>query len=92
MHGCQIVSFADLEKRVAALPDGPMGVLNRPRWQYWLDLVGGVGVILGLLPSALIQFMEPKLWMLTMVRIGFWTMLIGFVPGIVQIKAITAES
>lgn len=77
-------SFADLEKRVAALPDGPMGVLNRPRCQYWLDLVGGVGVILGLLPSALIQFMEPKLWMVAMAWIGFCIMVLGLGPGTVR--------
>lgn len=75
-------SFADLEKRIAALPDGPMGALNRPRWQYWLDLLGGVGVILGLLPSALIQFMAPALWMVTMAWMGFWVMVLAFLPGV----------
>lgn len=77
-------SFAELEKSIAALPDGPLGVLNRPRWQYWLDLVGGVGVILGLLPSALIPFIGPELWMVTVARIGFWIMVTGLVPGMVR--------
>lgn len=74
-------SFSELEKKIAAMPEGPVAALNRPRWQYWFDIGGGIGVILGLLPSLLIQFLEPKWWMVTMAKAGFWMMLILFAPG-----------
>ena len=80
-------SFSELEKKIAAMPEGPIAALNRPRWQYWLDIGGGIGVIVGLLPSLLIQFMEPKSWMITMANVGFWMMVIlfsfGFFRGII---------
>ena len=74
-------SFSELEKKIAAIPEKPVAALNRPRWQYWLDIGGGIGVILGLLPSLLIQFLEPKGWMVTMAKAGFWMMVILFAPG-----------
>jgi hypothetical protein len=53
-------SFAELERRLAEVSEGPIAILNRPRWQYWCDLGGGVGVIVGLLPSLLIVFFESS--------------------------------
>lgn len=74
-------SFSDLEKRIAAMPDGPIAVLNRPRWQYWCDIGGGVGVIVGLLPGVFIQFLEPKPWMVVMSKVGLLMMALLLAPG-----------
>ena len=76
----QKFSFTELEQRIAALPDGPAGVLNRPQWQYWADIGGGVGVIIGLLASLFAEIFEPKWWMVTMIRIGLGTMIVFFLP------------
>jgi hypothetical protein len=77
-------SFAELERRVSAVPEGPIAILNRPQWQYWCDLGGGIGVILGLLPSLLIQFFEPKPWMVTMGVFGLAIMATLFAPGFLR--------
>jgi len=77
-------SFSELERRISALHEGPIAVLDRPRWQYWCDLIGGFGVILGLLPGVLIQLLEPKLWMVTMAQTGLWTMILFFAPGVIR--------
>lgn len=77
-------SFTELERQIDTLPDGPAGALNRPQWQYWTDIGGGIGVILGLLPSLFIQFLEPKWWMVTMMRIGIWMTILLFLPGFLR--------
>ncbi len=77
-------SFAELERRIASMPDGPMAVLDRPRWQYWCDIGGGVAVIVGLLPGVFVQVLEPKEWMLTMAQVGLWMMILLFAPGFVR--------
>lgn len=77
-------SFAELERRIAAMPAGPIGVLDRPRWQYWCDLGGGVAVIVGLLPGVFVQILEPKPWMVTMTYLGLWAMILLFAPGFVR--------
>jgi hypothetical protein len=76
-------SFTELE-RIAAMPDGPAGVLNRPQWQYWTDIGGGIGMIVGLLPSLFVEIFEPKWWMVTMMRIGIWITILLFLPGVLR--------
>jgi hypothetical protein len=77
-------SFTELEQRVAVIPDGPASVLNRPQWQYWADIGGGVGVIIGLLASLFAELFEPKWWMVIMIRIGLGTMILFFLPGFLR--------
>lgn len=77
-------SFSALDKRIVAMPDGPIATLNRPRWQYWTDLGGGLGVIIGLLPSLIVQFYEPKPWMVTMALTGLTLMGALFLPGVLR--------
>jgi hypothetical protein len=77
-------SFSELERRIAALPEGPVEVLNRPRWQYWLDIAGGLAMIVGLLPGLFIQFFEPKQWMVTMTQYGVWATAGFFLPGFIH--------
>lgn len=77
-------SLTELERRLHALPDGPASVLNTPRWLLMWNAVGTVGVILGLLPSLLIEFWAPRMWMAFMAQVGTALMLIGYVPGFVR--------
>jgi hypothetical protein len=84
-------SFSELEQRIAALPDGPVGVLNRPRWQYWFDIVGGVAMIIGLLPGLLVQLLEPKPWMVTMAQFGLLATATFFLPGFIRNMCVLAR-
>lgn len=77
-------SFVELERRIAVMSEGPMSILNRPRWQYWCDFGGGIGVIIGLLPSLLIRFFEPRPWMVAMGVVGLAMMVTLFVPGLLR--------
>lgn len=85
-------SFTELEQRIAAIPDGPAGALNRPQWQYWTDIGGGVGVIVGLLPSLFAQIFEPKWWMVDMARIGLWMTILMFLPGFLRSACVIART
>ena len=77
-------TFTELERRIAAMPDGPLAVLERPRWQYRLDLAGGVAIIVSLLPNVLILMMTPAWWMVTMAKIGLGAMIVCFAPGFIR--------
>ena len=77
------ISFEALDHRLEAIPDGPATVLNMPRWLKPFMLIGWIGALLGVLPSALIHFMTPANWMVWMARGGLWIELAGFLPGVV---------
>lgn len=77
-------SFAVLEKKLRAFPDGPSAVLNMPSWLAMWNAIGTVGIVTGLLPSFLIKFMTPAMWMVLMVKIGVYLAWIGYGPGIIR--------
>lgn len=77
------LSFTELERRIKALPEGPVAVLNRPRWQTPLDVIGLLGIVLGVLPSILIAFMTPRDWMVDVAHIGL-LLTAAFIPGFVR--------
>lgn len=77
-------SFDALESRLEAIPDGPASVFDSPRWLLPFYFVGWTGALVGLLPSALIRFMDPAPWMVWMARAGLWIELAGFAPGLVR--------
>ena len=76
----ELLTFAALDRRIESLPEGPVAELNAPRWQRWLDAVGYAGIVVGLLPSLLIEFIAPAGWMLGMARVGL-TMTACLLPG-----------
>ena len=78
------LTFAELDRRIAALPDGPAAILSSPAWLTACTLVGTIGVVFGLLPSLLVLFLEPKLWMLWMARVGLLMVIVGYAPGIAR--------
>ena len=77
-------SFVELDRRLREIPDGPASILNTPRWIVRSNIVGWLGAVLGLLPSVLIEFMTPAMWMVWVARAGLWIALLGFAPGFVQ--------
>lgn len=77
------ITFEALDRRLEAVPDGPAGVLNTPRWLLPFNLVGWAGALVGLVPSALIHVMTPAMWMVWMARIGLWVEVAAFLPAIV---------
>lgn len=74
------LTFTELDRRIAALPEGPAAELNPPRWQPWLDAVGLAGIVLGLLPSLLVEFWTPQDWMAWMASAGLGLTAL-FLPG-----------
>ena len=74
------LSFAELERRIRAIPDGPVGVLKMPRWAIPFVVLGTVGIVVGLLPSLLIRFWPPQMWMVHMAKAGLWIAVVGYAP------------
>lgn len=78
------ISYAELERRISVLPEGPVSALDTPQWLFLPNAVGTLGMVVGLLPSLLIQFVEPKMWMADLARFGVWMAYIGYAPGFVR--------
>lgn len=76
------LSYTELERRIRALPDGPAGMLNTPSWLLIPNVIGTLGMVLGLLPSLLILFVVPKTWMVYVAKTGVVLAYAGYAPGI----------
>jgi hypothetical protein len=74
------LSFAAIERRIQAMPDGPSAVLKTPRWLMPLNVLGTAGIIIGTLPAVLIHFFTPASWMVVMAKIGLGMAIVGYVP------------
>lgn len=79
----QSLTFSALEQRIAAMPDGPSSVLNTPGWLLPFQVVGTLGIIVGLAPSLMIQFMEPRQWMVVIAKLGL-VMTLAYLPDIAR--------
>lgn len=77
-------SFAELQHRISEMPDGPAGMLDTPKPYRVLNVIGGVGAIVALLPMVLIKVMTPAMWMVSMAQIGLAMMLMMWLPGFVR--------
>ncbi|RDZ27240.1 hypothetical protein [Lysobacter silvisoli] len=77
-------SYTELERRLKALPEGPVSVLNTPRPFAIASIIGNFGIILGLLPSLLMTFMTQQMWMVTMAKIGLMVAIIGSAPEFIR--------
>jgi len=66
------LSFALLDARIEAMPDGPASILKTPRILYWLNILGSIAIaiVFGLLPFLLVQFLTPQWWMVRMAQVG----------------------
>lgn len=86
------LSYTELERHIRALPDGPAKILDTPRWLLIPSAVGTLGMVLGLAPSLLILFLEPRMWMAHMARAGVWMTFLGYAPGFVRSIYVVAVS
>ena len=77
------LSFAALDRRIEAVPDGPSAQLGTPPWQRRLDVIGYAGIVVGLTPSVLVELMTPREWMVWIGWAGL-AMTAFFLPGIVR--------
>ena len=77
-------SFAELQRRISEVPDGPSGILNTPKPYRVLNIIGGVGAIVALLPFVFIKLMTPAMWMVTMLHIGMAIMVVMWLPTMVR--------
>ncbi|MBO9663402.1 hypothetical protein [Dokdonella sp.] len=68
------LTFAVIEARIQAMPEGPVSLLDTPRWAVVLYAIGVVAAFFGILPSLLMQFWEPRPWMAWMARGGLVVM------------------
>ena len=78
------LTFALLEAKIAALPEGPVSTLDTPRWARRLALLGMVGMIAAFVPSLLVKWLAPQTWMLWLAGAGLALVVVGFVPGFVR--------
>ena len=78
------LTFAKLDKKLQAIPEGPAAALSTPPWLAMWNAVGTVGILAGLLPSLLIKFMTPVAWMAFMAQMGIWIALVGYAPYFVR--------
>lgn len=72
------LTFSELERRIRAIPEGPIAVINTPGWLVPLNVAGTLGIVVGLLPSVLVRFMEPQPWMVGLARAGLWLAIAGY--------------
>lgn len=78
------LTFAWLDAQIEALPEGPAAALDMPLWLRHFAVLGVAGVVLALLPSLLLQWWPPAMWMLACARIGLALVILGFVPGMAR--------
>lgn len=80
----ELLTYAEVDRRIEGLPEGPMGAMRRPPGMLWLERLGYVGVILGLAPALIVQFLKPAGWMLSVAVVGLALTAVGFLPVIVR--------
>lgn len=73
------LTFALLEQKIEAMPEGPVSALSAPRWLRALNTVGWAGAMLALLPSLLLVWIAPQHWMVTLSQVGL-VLTVAFVP------------
>ncbi|MFT3807261.1 hypothetical protein [Arenimonas sp.] len=74
------ISFAWLDKRLRAIPDGPAEYLNTPSWVVVWNVIGLAGVVIGLSPVLLRQFMPVGPGVVWVALTGLILEVVGFFP------------
>ncbi|WP_129136786.1 hypothetical protein [Luteimonas sp. YGD11-2] len=77
------LSFAALDARIRVMPDGPVTLLDTPRWMRPLNVIGTVAILVGLLPMFLVQWMEPAMWMVHLMRVAL-LVTVAYLPYVVR--------
>lgn len=88
----ELLTYAEVDRRIEGLPEGPMGAMRRPPWMVWLDRLGYVGVLLGLAPALIVQFLKPAAWMVSVALVGLALTAVGFLPVLVRDLSVLLRS
>lgn len=76
-------SFAKLDERIEKIPDAPGELVLFPRGLMVWEFIGVFGTLLGLIPSMIVLFITPAMWMVTIAKMGLVIMIIGYLPGFI---------
>lgn len=76
--------IATLDARIEGMLDGPASILKTRRAIYWLNILGSVAIVFGLLPFLLVQFLTPQWWMVRVAQGGVWSAGVLCAPGILR--------
>ena len=78
------LSFAELDRRLLALPEGPVAILDTPPLFRIANIVGGIAAFITFVPFLLVHVMTPGKWMVAWAQISFSVFLIALLPGLVR--------
>jgi hypothetical protein len=78
------LTFSLIEDQIRELPEGPVGMLDTPRWIMICNVIGVVALVVALMPSLLLQWMEASKWMSAMAQLGGLAFMLAFVPYLVR--------
>lgn len=78
------LSFAELDRRLRAVPDGPSGILNTPPLYRIANIIGGIAALLTLIPFVLVKLITPAEWMIMWAQISFSVFLLALLPDMVR--------
>ena len=76
-------SFAKLDERIEKVPDAPGELALFPKGLMVWEFIGVFGTLLGLIPSLIVLFFAPALWMGFAAKTGLVIMVIGYLPGFI---------
>jgi len=76
-------TFAELDKRIEQIPDAPGEMVLFPKPLMVWEFIGIFGTILGLVPSLIVLFITPAMWMVPIAKFGLAIMVLGYLPGFV---------
>ena len=74
-------SFAELDKRIEQMPNWSGELKLYPKGLTVWEVVGVLGTLMGLLPSLLVQFTAPAMWMVYVAKAGVIMAGLGFLPS-----------
>ena len=80
------LSFEEFNRRIDALPEGPISVLNAPRWQRVLNTLGCFPLlgIAALRVSLAMEWVEPAMWMVTFLQCAIAVMVLFWMPWLLR--------
>ncbi|MDQ3510603.1 MAG: hypothetical protein M3414_02740 [Pseudomonadota bacterium] len=86
------MNFAELARRIDALPEGPASALDTPAWARRLNLIATLALIAGLVPVVLIRIVEPQQWMVPLAQLGTAVACLAFLPYFCRSLFVVARS
>lgn len=78
------LTFAVLDAKIQTLPEGPVSALSAPHWMHVLSIVGLLGMIVAFVPSLLVMWLTPQVWMVRLAQAGLAITAAGLLPGIAR--------